>query len=55
MSREIKRQNIQRLEQYFHNGCKKDCRQKLGVELEHFIVEPKRQKNVPYSGAGGGR
>lgn len=55
MSREIKRQNIQRLEQYFHNGCKKDCRQKLGVELEHFIVEPKRQKNVPYSGTGGVR
>lgn len=36
---------------YFVSGCKSDCR--LGLELEHFIVERGSKKAVPYAGDAG--
>ena len=43
------------LTEYFRQGMKKDCRSRLGVEVEHFIVDPFRQAAVPYSGDRGVR
>ena len=31
-------QNLEILEQYFRDGCKLNCVQKLGLEIEHFLV-----------------
>ena len=41
--------------EYFMQGIKEDCGARLGVEVEHFIVDPVRQAAVPYSGDRGVR
>ena len=41
--------------EYFRQGIKEDCGARLGVEVEHFIVDPVRQAAVPYSGDRGVR
>ena len=41
--------------EYFMQGMKEDCGARLGVEVEHFIVDPVRQAAVPYSGDRGVR
>ena len=41
--------------EYFRQGIKVDCGARLGVEVEHFIVDPVRQAAVPYSGDRGVR
>ena len=41
--------------EYFMQGIKEDCGARLGVEVEHFIVDPVRQTAVPYSGGRGVR
>ena len=53
MNNQIEQQNLELLEQYFRDGCKWNCLQKLGVELEHFVIDRKNQKNVSYYGPDG--
>lgn len=38
------------LTEYFQSGCKKGQEQKLGLEVEHFIVFKDTKESVPYSG-----
>jgi glutamate--cysteine ligase len=38
MDNYMEKKNLELLEQYFRDGCKLNCIQKLGVEIEHFIV-----------------
>ncbi len=40
---------------YFHQGKKRSCTPKLGVEIEHFILEKESGIAVPYSGERGVR
>ena len=40
--------NLILLEQHFRDGCKLNCIQKLGVEIEHFIVRADSGKSVTY-------
>lgn len=42
------RQNLEILEQHFRDGCKLNCVQKLGVEIEHIIVHRESQEAVTY-------
>lgn len=44
------KRNINRLEQLFYHGCKSAQTNKLGVELEHFIVDRKTKRALPYAG-----
>lgn len=44
------KKNIDRLEQLFYHGCKSDHGDKLGVELEHFIVDRETKRALPYAG-----
>lgn len=53
LNNQIEQQNLELLEQYFRDGCKWNCLQKLGVELEHFVIDRKNQKNVSYYGPDG--
>lgn len=41
-------QNLEILEQYFRDGCKLNCVQKLGLEIEHFIVRGDTLEAVTY-------
>lgn len=41
-------QNLEILEQYFRDGCKLNCIQKLGLEIEHFIVHEDTLEAVTY-------
>ena len=45
--------NKELLIQYFEDGCKKEGKQKLGVEVEHFIVKRQSWESVSYYGARG--
>lgn len=45
----------QALIQYFEAGAKSAENKRLGVELEHFIVERQTQEAVPYAGTNGVR
>lgn len=38
---------------YFQSGCKRNNEQKIGVEIEHFIVKKETKESVSYYGAGG--
>lgn len=49
----LKEKNLRLLVEHFENGCKANCIQKLGVEIEHFIVEKKTGKSVSYYGEYG--
>ena len=43
-----KQNNLEILEQYFRDGCKLNCVQKLGLEIEHFIVREDTLDAVTY-------
>lgn len=38
---------------YFQSGCKRNHEQKIGIEIEHFIVKKETKESVSYYGAGG--
>ena len=46
-------QNLEILEQYFRDGCKLNCVQKLGLEIEHFLVREVTLEAAAYSGPRG--
>lgn len=46
-------QNLEILEQYFRDGCKLNCVQKLGLEIEHFLVREDTLEAAAYSGKQG--
>ncbi|MFQ6804176.1 MAG: glutamate-cysteine ligase family protein [Lachnospiraceae bacterium] len=46
-------ENLSRLIRHFERGCKMDCFQKLGLEVEHFIVDKSTGKSVSYYGERG--
>ena len=46
-------QNLEILEQYFRDGCKLNCVQKLGLEIEHFLVREDTLEAAAYSGTAG--
>ena len=48
MNSYFKQQNLKILEDYFRNGCKLNCIQKLGMEIEHIIVHKDTKKAVTY-------
>lgn len=45
--------NLSRLTEYFQNGCKENCFQKLGLEVEHFVVKKDTKESVSYYGEHG--
>ncbi|MBS6195969.1 MAG: glutamate--cysteine ligase [Clostridiales bacterium] len=45
--------NLSLLIEYFQNGCKQNCCQKLGLEVEHFIVKKDTRESVSYYGERG--
>ena len=53
MSDQFEEKNMKLLMEHFENGCKANCVQKLGVEIEHFIVEKKTGASVSYYGEHG--
>ena len=53
MSRSLEKTNLNLLVRHFEDGCKANCVQKLGVEIEHFIVEKKTGRSVSYYGEHG--
>ncbi|HEY9575793.1 MAG TPA: glutamate-cysteine ligase family protein [Lachnospiraceae bacterium] len=53
MSVEVSKKNLAMLENYFYEGCKENCIQSLGLEVEHFIVKKDSLKTVTYYEAGG--
>lgn len=48
MSEWIVKKNLDILEQHFREGCKLNCVQKLGVEIEHFVVHKDTKASVTY-------
>ena len=48
MNKPTERENLDILEQHFRDGCKLNCVQKLGVEIEHFIVRSDSGESVTY-------
>ncbi len=48
MSEWIEKKNLDILEQHFQEGCKLNCVQKLGVEIEHFVVHKDTKASVTY-------
>ncbi len=49
----IQEKNHALLVSYFQQGCKSNCIQKLGVEIEHFIIRRDTKESVPYYGERG--
>ena len=47
------KRNLSRLTEYFQNGCKENCFQKLGLEVEHFVVKKDTKESVSYYGERG--
>ena len=45
--------NKELLIQYFKDGCKREDKQKLGVEVEHFIVKRQSWESISYYGTRG--
>ena len=45
--------NLSLLTEYFQNGCKENCSQKLGLEVEHFIVVKEAGESVSFYGKHG--
>lgn len=45
---EIRKENKDLLIKYFENGSKRNCIEKLGVELEHLIVKSETGESVTY-------
>lgn len=45
--------NLSLLTEYFQNGCKENCSQKLGLEVEHFIVVKETGESVSFYGKHG--
>ncbi len=48
MSEWAMKKNLDILEQHFREGCKLNCVQKLGVEIEHFVVHKDTKASVTY-------
>lgn len=44
----IAEQNLGKLIEHFRKGCKLNCIQKLGLEVEHFIVHADTKRTVTY-------
>ena len=53
MQKDIARRNIAVLTDHFQAGCKMNCIQKLGLEVEHFLVHKDSGRPVTYSEARG--
>lgn len=47
------KRNLSLLIEYFQNGCKKNCVQQLGLEMEHFVVDQKTKESISYYGERG--
>lgn len=45
--------NLSLLTDHFQKGCKLDCFQKLGLEMEHFLVKKDTKESVSYYGEEG--
>ncbi len=48
MNKDIEARNISMLTEHFLNGCKQNCIQKLGLEVEHFLIEKTSGRSVTY-------
>lgn len=48
MKKNYEQQNLELLEQHFRDGCKLNCVQKLGIEVEHIIVHRESREAVTY-------
>lgn len=46
-------QNIQKIADYLQSGIKEKDQRKIGMEVEHFIIDAKGQKTVSYYGEDG--
>ena len=53
MREEIREKNLDILEQHFRDGCKPNCVQRLGVELEHIVLHRKTGLSLTYYEEGG--
>lgn len=53
MKKEIRNENRNKLEAYFRNGCKAHGIQKLGMELEHFVVDIETERSITYAESHG--
>ncbi|MDD3339959.1 MAG: glutamate-cysteine ligase family protein [Lachnospiraceae bacterium] len=53
MENEIADDNLRLLTEHFEDGCKENCVQKLGVEIEHFIVDAQTRESISYYGPQG--
>ncbi|MDR0697553.1 MAG: hypothetical protein LBF68_08545, partial [Christensenellaceae bacterium] len=49
----IYNENIIAIKKYFQNGCKKQGKESIGVEIEHFVAFADTNAPVNYSGANG--
>ncbi|MBQ9062665.1 MAG: hypothetical protein IJ121_07605 [Eubacterium sp.] len=48
MNKDIEARNISMLTDHFLNGCKQNCIQKLGLEIEHFLIRKATGESVTY-------
>ena len=46
-------ENLDLLTAHFHEGCKLNCIQKLGLEEEHFVLHDGTGRSVTYYEPGG--
>lgn len=51
--KEYKEINLQLLTDWFQQGCKQKENSKIGLEMEHFVVDADTMKAVPYNGNKG--
>ena len=49
----IREENKKLLVQHFENGSKRHCTEKLGVELEHIVVDRQTRESISYYGDRG--
>ena len=49
----VEQKNINSLVDFFSSGCKGDGSLKLGVEIEHFVVDRRTKESVSYYGENG--
>ena len=53
MYSEMEKKNLEILERNFQDGCKWNCVQKLGVEIEHLVVDNQSGESISYYGEHG--
>ncbi|MDR2266308.1 MAG: hypothetical protein LBE09_01810 [Christensenellaceae bacterium] len=52
-SQSMRERNIDAIINYFERGCKRQQNGKLGIEIEHFIIDRNDGKSVDYYGSNG--